>query len=107
MIYTLPLYSDKTARWTSQIDLSDKRYMLYFSWNSRCEYWEFSIFNDNKELLVGGIRLVTGIDLLDEYRNYSIELPAGQLQVVPKNNIVKGITRDNFNSSYVLIYNEE
>lgn len=107
MIYTLPLYSDKTARWTSQIDLGDKRYMLYFSWNSRCEYWEFSIFNDNKKLIVGGIRLVTGIDLLDEYRNYSIELPTGRLQVVPKNNTVDRITRDNFNSSYVLIYNEE
>src|SRR5574344_2059718 len=102
--YTLPLYSEQTARWTSQIDLDDKRYMLYFSWNSRCEYWEFSIYNEDKKLLVGGIRLVTKIDLLDEYRNYILDLPKGSLQVVPKNDNVEKITRNNLNTSYILTY---
>lgn len=105
-MYTLPLYSDKTARWTSQIDLGNKRYMLYFSWNSQCEYWEFSIFNDSKELIVGGMRLVTQIDLLDEYRNYHPELPAGRLQLVPKNDVVAELTRKNLNDSFVLMYIE-
>lgn len=106
-IYEIPLFSEQTARWTSQIDLGNKRYMLYFAWNSRCEYWEFSIYDENKELLVGGIRLVTKIDLLDIYRNYITDLPSGILQVVPRNDVVEEITRDNLNSDYTLIYVEE
>lgn len=107
MIYTIPLYSDSVARWTEKIDLDNKRYLFYFSWNDRCEYWELSICDDNDKLLVGGIKLVTTIDLLDEYRSYAYGLPKGRLQLVKKDNLVLGITRENLNSNFMLMYVSE
>ena len=106
-VYELPLYCDQTARWTSKMDLGKDRFMLYFSWNSRCNYWEFSIYDNDEKLLVGGIRLVTMIDLLDEYKNFISKLPSGILQLVPRNDAVVGITRKNLNTDYSLIYVEK
>lgn len=106
-VYSLPLYSDSTARWTSQFDLNGYRYTIYFSWNTRCEYWEMSIYDNDEKLIVGGIRLVLTIDLLDEYRAYKMNLPVGKLSVVPRNDNVRIITRDNLNSDFVLMYSEK
>lgn len=106
-LYTVPLFSDSSARWTEMVDLGKDRYMLYFSWNTRCKFWEMSVFNSNKEIIVGGIRIVTVIDLLDEYRARFNTLPPGALQVVPRNDVVGEITRDNFARDFMLMYVEE
>lgn len=106
-VYSLPIYADSTARWTSQFDLGDYRYMIYFSWNTRCQYWEMSIYDNDENLLVGGIRLVTIIDLLDEYRALKYKLPKGKLSLVPRNDLVTEITRKNLNSDFILMYSEE
>ncbi len=106
-VYSLILYSENTARWKSQFDLGDSRFTLYFSWNSQCEYWEFSLMNDNDNLIVGGLRLVTLIDLFEQYRNLLKKLPSGKLSLVPRNDVVTKLTRDNLNSDFALMYSEE
>lgn len=105
-LYELVTYSEKTSRWTAQFDLGLSRFTLYFSWNSQCEYWEMSVYDNDDNLILGGIKLVVNIDLFDEYRILKHDLPEGELVLIPRNDKVREITRDNLSTDYALIYSE-
>ncbi len=105
-LFNIPLFSNKTARWKSSIDLGDSRYTLYFSWNTRMRYWEMSMYDSSKVLIVGGIRLVTLIDLLQLYKPLYPKLPKGELILLAKTKNVIEITRDNLANDFALTYTE-
>jgi hypothetical protein len=63
-----------------------------------------SDMNDN--ILIGGIRLVPEIDLLNKYRATVPELPSGLLRIIDMENKMETaeLTRDNFGTRFVLTY---
>lgn len=105
-IFSLPLYAEQTARWSSRFDLDNRRFLFYFSWNTRCNYWELSIYDENDVLLAAGIRLVTLIDLLDLHRRRVKQLPKGELLLVQNSDKVSELSRDNLGIDYSILYVE-
>lgn len=106
MIYELPLYKN-IARWNATFDLSNERFTFHFDYNAECEFWSLYILDANDELICGEIRLVKYIDLLEENRKMFIDVfPKGILRIVPRNNIVKEITKDNLTTDFALLYED-
>jgi hypothetical protein len=63
-----------------------------------------SDMNDN--IMIGGIRLVPEIDLLNKYRATVPELPSGLLSIIDMENKMETaeITRDNLDTRFALTY---
>ncbi|MDR2952567.1 MAG: hypothetical protein LBU82_04910 [Treponema sp.] len=102
----LPLPSDKAARWEMKVDLSGKRYGFYIAYNTRQDAWFMSILDVNGELLIAGLRLVTGTSFLDKYRASVPELPPGELHLADREakKAAAEVTRDNLNNRFALVY---
>jgi hypothetical protein len=102
----LPLLSGKAARWEMQIDLSGKRYGFYVSYNARQDAWFMSILDVNGELLINGLRLVTGASFLDKYRASVPDLPPGDLHLIDREGkkATTEVTRDNLHNRFALVY---
>jgi hypothetical protein len=107
-VYILSTFADKYPRWTQSVDLSGVRYQFYISWNTRMESWYLSILDTNEKLILGGLRLVPGIDLIDKYRASAPKLPSGILSIMDKEIDPKTaeLTRDNFGPRFVLTYTD-
>jgi len=54
------------------VQLAGVSYNLHVVWNSMACYWVLDISDDNNVLIVGGIPLVTGADLLEQYQYLDI-----------------------------------
>jgi len=102
---TIPLFSEKAARWEMQVDLSGKRYTFRVSYNARQDAWVMSISDSNGELLIAGLRLVPGVDFLKKYRASVPALPPGELRLLDKGDNLETfeVTRDNL-SRFALTY---
>jgi hypothetical protein len=72
------------------------------------ESWYMSILDTNENIILGGIRLVHGIDLIDKYRAIAPKLPSGVLSVMDRENDPKTaeLTRNNFGARFVLAYTD-
>jgi hypothetical protein len=103
---TIPLLSEKCARWNDKADLSGKRYGFYASYNSIQDAWFMKILDSNGNTLIAGLRLVPEIPLLDKYRASVPELPEGDLHLID----IEGklwsaeVTRDNLHLRFALNY---
>lgn len=64
---------------TQQVPLDSVVYTLDFHWNNRGGSWSLTIRDVEQNLIVAGIRLVQGIDMLEQYQSYS--LPPGELYI--------------------------
>ena len=102
----LPEYSATCSRWDVQVDLSGVRYKLNVSWNTMMEGWVLCISDTNDNLILGGVRLSIGTDLLRKYRASCPELPPGEIFVLDTTGdyITAELTRDNFNTRFKLCY---
>lgn len=60
----------------SRITLSSREYFIRFTYNARHEYWCFSLYNTDQELLLGMVKIVP-LSPLTEYYTYA-ELPDGK-----------------------------
>ena len=100
----IPLYED--PRWEMKADLTGKRYTFGVSYNARQEAWTMSIADTNGELLISGLRLVPGIDMLKKFRASSPGLPPGELMLIDKEGRpgTAEVTRDNLTSRFMLVY---
>jgi hypothetical protein len=107
-INIIQTFADRYPRWKQSVDLSGVRYGLYFDWSTRMESWFMSVLNMNDEVLLGGIRLVPVIDLLEKYRASVPALPPGILRVLDKESdtVTAEITRDNLGVRFLLSYTE-
>lgn len=63
--YEIPLQAKPQGFY---ISLAGTTYFLKLKWNSFNGSWILDIFDDNQELIVGSIPLITGADLLAPYR---------------------------------------
>jgi len=100
----IPLFDD--PHWEMQADLSGRRYTFRVSYNVRQEAWTMSIADTNGELLVAGLRLVPGIDMLKKFRASSPGLPPGELVLIDKEGRpgTAEVTRDNLATRFSLVY---
>jgi hypothetical protein len=100
----IPLFSD--PRWQAQTDLSGRRYTFRVSHNTRQSAWTATISDANGELLVAGLRLVPGIDMLKKFRASSPGLPPGELVLIDKEGRPETaeVTRDNLATRFSLVY---
>ena len=100
----IPLFDD--PRWEAQTDLSGRRYTFCISYNTRQDAWTATISDANGELLVAGLRLVPGIDMLKKFRASSPGLPPGELVLIDKEGRPETaeVTRSNLSSRFTLAY---
>lgn len=105
-IVVITTHADEYPRWTQKTELGGSLYKLYFSWNERQGIWQMSISDADDNLILGGLRLVPGIDLLAKYRVSVPALPGGMLIVVDKtgDDLTAELDRNNFGSRFVLGY---
>ncbi len=104
----IPEYSEKTARWQIAVDLSGTRYKLQVSYNSRAAGWYLNICDLDENLIVGGIRLSVGSDLLKKYHVSCPKLPKGELWLLDVTNDYKTaeLERFNFSTRFKFCYGE-
>ena len=102
----IPTYSDLRPRWEVKVDLSGRRYTFNITYNVRQDAWIMHICDVNGELLIAGLRLVPGVDLIEKYRASSPGLPPGDLILVDREGNPKTaeVTRDNLSSRFTLTY---
>jgi hypothetical protein len=79
---------------TQQVPLDGVVYTLDFHWNNRAESWTLTIRDVEQNLILAGIRLVQGIDMLSQYQSY--EIPPGELYIFDFSGDFSDIKRDDF-----------
>jgi hypothetical protein len=79
-VLLVPTNSDITYS-SQKTRLDGRDYVLRFSFNEREERWHLSVFNDQEEPLLQGLKLLTSWPLLRNHR-YDDRLPPGELMVI-------------------------
>ena len=97
VMYRIPILN-LGSKWSETIDINNNLYRFHFAWNVNCNYWELSITDDYNNLIVGGIRVILNVNMLDEYA-YMLNF---SLTCLPKND-KREITLDNFSDEFELI----
>lgn len=64
----------------SDVILDEETYRFKCSWNSRGEFWSLSLYTEDDVLIVAGIKLVVGYDLLRTCRHLAV--PPGMLIII-------------------------
>ena len=102
----IPTYADEGPRWEVKVDLSGRRYTFNVSYNTRQDAWVMHISDVNGDLLIAGLRLVPGVNLLEKYRASCPTLPPGALVLVDRDGNARTaeVTRQNLSSRYALTY---
>lgn len=100
---TIPLYND-TTNYSVSVQLNDVTYTLSFRYNTRMDTWILSIGDISDSPILGGVPLLTGPALLDQFLSYNI--PPGALVIfnTEDNNIQP--TLDTFAQLFNLYYRE-
>lgn len=63
-----------------QLTLDNTAYKLFLFWNTRGEYWSLTFKDVEDNILVAGIRIILGAELLQKHPDRG--LPPGQLWVL-------------------------
>lgn len=69
-VYLIPT---SPAQQIFDIDLQNKTYTFRLLYNKFMETWTFDLYDENKNPLVMGAPLVTGVNLLDQYAYLGIK----------------------------------
>jgi hypothetical protein len=90
--------------YTFQIQLDNTLYQLSYNWCDRQQYWYMSIADSNKNPLVNGVKLLSGINLFGLYIDES--LPGGQFVCVDTSNSGLDPDKTNFGGTVLMLYIE-
>lgn len=96
--FEIPLISSPQ---TMSVQLSGTTYNLEIRWNQISQYWVLDIYDQNDNLIVGGLSLVTGGDLLASYRYLGF---VGSLMVQTDTDTLAAPTFTNLGSTSHLYY---
>jgi hypothetical protein len=91
-----------TPYWEQNIILDNTPYILSANFNIRDNNWYINLLTNDNIALITGKKLILGIDILNNVYNES--RPEGYLLVVPINDVVEEVTRDNMGIEIELIY---
>lgn len=100
-----PVFQNRSARYTFDIELANRVFHFIFSWNSREESWYMDIQDGEEVPIIHGIKLVPNYRLLKQYKAYNT-LPDGELILwdLEQDSVNSGVTFDNFGSRYQLLF---
>lgn len=85
------------------LTLEGVSYIFSFVWNTRDNAWTMSIYDDQNEPLVLGIRIVLNYELIGQYQH--LEIPPGKIYALDTTGNVNPITyEDMFNGRISLLY---
>jgi len=99
----IPLTSEE-ASYDQTVQLEGVNYVLRLNWNSTYSYWAMSIYNEQGEPLLLGVRLIIGVELLVRYRLSN--LPPGSLLVVDFTDNLLRLGRETLDGDARLMYRE-
>jgi len=103
MKFTIPVISTVELN-TQQVEMGGKFYDLIIRYNPRDEHFMLDISRENV-VLISGIKLVCGNDLLAQYL-HTADLPKGKLNIVDSLGGYADPTKDNFGVTVQLQYED-
>lgn len=77
-MYQIPLFNAVSLRWVAGVELDGKAYRFQFDYNTREDSFYLSILNNSNSLILSGIKLVPGYQLLTQYHAIT-DVPPGDL----------------------------
>lgn len=88
---------------SENVIIDDVPYTLEFAWNHRGKYWTLNVYNNDKELLIAGVKIVLDFDVLKRYAK--VDLPRGVMLAIRNDSQNKGKIEDGeMGSSVDLVY---
>ncbi|MCK5610314.1 hypothetical protein KAR91_51050 [Candidatus Pacearchaeota archaeon] len=83
-------------------DLDGKFYLFDFRFNSRATIWMMNIYDENGSIIISGIALLLGVDLLGRFQDS--RLPPGPLFMLNLKDSNIEASRDDFGQDVLLLY---
>lgn len=103
----IPMFQETSSTFTQLIKLDDAMYSLKIQYNVRSESFMFSIYDNEGNLLVAGMKLVPNYDLAKQF-NYLETLPTGNFILLDLEPLSKGtVSFENLGTRYQFIYFSE
>jgi len=99
----LPVTYD-IAAYQFQIELEGTLYFFSFRYNSRMDRWVMNIADENEEILLAGLVLITNYNLLHGFKND--KLPPGKIFMYDETGEQKTSGRDEIGNTIKLFYVE-
>jgi hypothetical protein len=84
------------------VNLNGWRGVLVYTWNTLGEYWTLDIRTSEDELIIGTLKLIPGVPLLQQYGVYAI--PGGNIVLLDTEGTNALPTLDNLSTRYALIF---
>ncbi len=94
-VFEYPAYSESVV-------LEGEPFRLSFIWNTRGEYWSMTISDKHGDVLLDGLKIVLGFELIEEYADG--RLPPGALLAVDTTGTLERIGRDDLGAKVKLFY---
>jgi len=102
MKFNIPV-NKQTDAYSMSIELDGQVYDLTFHYNAREDRWYLRVSRNNT-IVVDGVKLVHGTDLLSQYRAYDV--PAGILSIVDSSGLFNDPSSSEFGNTIQLQYDE-
>jgi hypothetical protein len=92
------------ASFRETVELDGVPYTIWAKWNTAYEFWTIDILDLNEVVLVAGLKLVVGIELIRRFNDE--RLPPGNLVVVDVAGTTLRVARNDVGSNVQLMYRE-
>ena len=102
MKYSIPV-SKETDAYSQSVELDGEVFELSFHYNKREDKWYMRVSRNN-QIVVDGIKLVHGDDLLSQYHAYDV--PKGKLSIVDASGLFQDPGSVEFGNTIQLQYDE-
>ena len=79
---------------SEDIDIDNITYRFSFIYNNRGDYWSMTISDLTDNIIISGIKLILGYDLLEPY--HYLAIPIGKLFIVDETMSFDRISKDDF-----------
>lgn len=86
------------------LTLEDLQYIFHFSYNKRMERWLLNIMDNDENILIGSILLLSGYNLIGRYKNTL--LPKGVLFLIDIQGNNTTAVMDTLGNNVTLLYGE-
>jgi hypothetical protein len=103
MIVEIPVRSDLPFN-RFRIDLESITYIFRFKYNSRFERWKLDVLSSDETVLFAGIPMQSQVLLNKQFKND--DMPPGLLTLLPVENTNQEMQKEEFGTTFLLIYNE-
>jgi hypothetical protein len=100
-VQEIPVTND--PRSTFSVELDGNTYTIKLHWNITDAAWYMNLTGVTNDVVINGLKLVTGPDLLHPYS----EIDLGGLVVVDQSDAGLDSDFDNFGDNYILVYIEK